>query len=91
MTGVITHVGEIYLGPKDEVPKSTATGHKESPFTTEALPKTLGIEVGPWKGVVRGAVDDNCGMRNSDWVSNAVTQFGSAKTEGSEYSSRTQR
>ena len=71
LTEAVDYVGEIHPELKNELPKLTATGQKESPFATEASLKRLGIEVNPWKETVRGAVDDLLRIEG-EWVSKGV-------------------
>ena len=71
LTEVVEYVGEIHPELKDELPKLTATGQKESPYATEASLKRLGIEVKPWKETVRDAVEDLLRVEK-EWISKGV-------------------
>ena len=71
LTEAVAYVEGIRPELKDELPKLTATGQKESPFVVGASLKRLGIEVKPWKETVRGAVDDLLRIEK-EWVSGGV-------------------
>ena len=71
LTEAVAYVGETHPELKNELPKLTATGQKESPFATEASLKRLGIKVNPWKETVRGTVDDLLRIEG-EWVSKGV-------------------
>jgi len=67
----VAYVEEIHPELKDELPKLTATGQKESPFAAESSLKRLGIEVSPWKETVRAATNDMLRIEK-EWVSKGV-------------------
>jgi nucleoside-diphosphate-sugar epimerase len=71
LTEAVAYVGEIHPELKDELPKLTATGQKESLLVTEPSLKRLGLEVKPWKETVRDAVDELLQIEK-EWVSKGV-------------------
>ena len=71
LTEAVAYVGELHPEIKEELPKLTATGQKESPFSTEPSLKRLGIEVRPWKETVKATADDLLRIEK-EWISKGV-------------------